>query len=396
MPPPQAPPSTLFRKSFASCMAYVYARTGRKIPRHPGGAVAVRSTSDQIPQRILVIRFSSIGDILLTTPLLRLLRQAYPAASLEFLTKSAYQDVLRANPCLDVLHLFDPQGGLSPLLHTLRQQRYDVVLDLHGTLRSRVVSYAARARAKLVYNKRIVRRALFVWLKWNTLRALTPVPELYAAPLRRLGLTAPLPGLEMHLAPGSREAIQAYLQEKLPGHAAKPLLALAPGAAWSTKRWPVERFAEVAQAMAPARAAAVVILGGAADVPLGQALRHRLSVPVLDSTGQLSLMHSAALLKQCALLLSNDSGLMHMATALHIPVVALFGPTVQEFGFYPFQGLARVVSTALPCRPCSSKGSNRCPQGHHRCMQQLSSGQVLTAVQQMWDALYSRQGDPCQ
>ena len=139
--------------------------------------------------------------------------------------------------------------------------------------------------------------------------------------------------------------------------------------------------------MAQARGAAVVILGGAADVPLGQELRQHLRGPVLDSTGQLSLMHTAALLQQCSLLLSNDSGLMHMATALHIPVVALFGPTVQEFGFYPFQAQAQVVSTPLPCRPCSTKGSHRCPQGHHHCMQQLSSGQVLTAVQQMWDTI---------
>ncbi len=95
-------------------------------------------------------------------------------------------------------------------------------------------------------------------------------------------------------------------------------------------------------------------------------------------------MQTAALLQQCRLLLSNDSGLMHMATALKTPVIAMFGPTVQEFGFYPFHAQARVVSTKLPCRPCSSKGSLRCPKGHHQCMLNISTEQVLAVAQQMW------------
>ena len=99
----------------------------------------------------------------------------------------------------------------------------------------------------------------------------------------------------------------------------------------------------------------MVVLGSAEDSPLAQELCQRLRVPVLNSTGKLSLMHTAALLQQCHLLLSNDSGLMHMATALRVPVVAIFGPTVQEFGFYPFKASAQVVSTALACRPCSTK-----------------------------------------
>jgi heptosyltransferase-2 len=147
----------------------------------------------------------------------------------------------------------------------------------------------------------------------------------------------------------------------------------------------VERFAAVAQELAHPQEAAVVILGSTDDVPLAQALCHRLSVPVLNSTGTLSLMQTAALLRQCRLLLSNDSGLMHMATALKVPVVAIFGPTVQEFGFYPFQARAQVVSAALACRPCSTKGSAHCPRGHHHCMQQITSTQVLSVVQRLWE-----------
>ena len=333
---------------------------------------------------VLMIRLSSLGDILLTTPVLRLLRAYCPGARIDFLTKAVYKDLLCANPCVDRVLLFDPQQGLRQTLHTLRQTRYDVVVDLHRTLRSRLLSYGVMAQRKLTYAKRTVRRALLVHLGWNTLRAMTPVPELYAAPLRYLGMTAPLPPLEMHLTPESQDTMRTYVRQRLPHSVQQPLLAVAPGARWPTKRWPVERFAAVAQELAQAQRAAVVVLGGAEDVALAQELCQRLCVPVLDSTGKLSLMHTAALLQQCHLLLSNDSGLMHMATALRVPVVAIFGPTVQEFGFYPFKAYAQVMSTDLPCRPCSTKGSVRCPRGHHQCMQQVTVAQVHAAAHTMW------------
>src|SRR5713226_2426358 len=151
--------------------------------------------------RVLVIRLSSLGDLLLITPVLRLLRAHCPAARIDVLTKAAYQDILCANPCVDRLWLWEPQQGLRETLRRLRQTRYDVVLDLQRTLRSRLLSHGLLAQRKLTYAKRTVRRALMVHLGWNTLRAMTPVPELYVAPLRRLGITAALPPLEMHLTP---------------------------------------------------------------------------------------------------------------------------------------------------------------------------------------------------
>jgi lipopolysaccharide heptosyltransferase II len=335
-------------------------------------------------ERILVIRLSSLGDILLTTPVLRVLREYCPAAQLDFLTKAAYRDVLRSNPCVDHLLLWEPQQGLREMLRRLRQTRYDIVVDLHRTLRSRLLYRGLLAERKLAYTKRTIRRALLVHLGWNTLRAMTPVPELYMAPLRCLGMTAPLPPLELHLTAESQEAMQAYLQQELPESRMRPLVAVAPGAHWSTKRWPVERFAVVAQTLAQTQQAAVVVLGSAEDRQLAQQLCQQLSVPVLNSTGKLSLMHTAALLQQCHLLLSNDSGLMHMAAALRVPVVAIFGPTVQEFGFYPFTAFAQVVSAAIACRPCSTKGSTRCPRGHHQCMQQVTVAHVLAAASKIW------------
>ena len=340
-------------------------------------------TTDDL-RRVLLVRLSSLGDVLLMTPLLNLLRAVCPQAEIDVLTKLEYRDLLRCNPGVTRLLTFDSEQSLSHTLSGLRARTYDLAVDLHFTLRSQLLLRMVRARRRLTYNKRVLRRAALVRLGWNTLRNSMSVPELYAAPLRRLGLEGHLGPPTMHLDSGSAKAALDHIARSLPGGFNGPLLALAPGARWPTKRWPVERFAAVARDLSKEKGAAVVVLGGPGEVQLASALCDNLDVPVIDVAGTLSLMRSAALLSRCSLLISNDSGLMHMATALQVPVVAIFGPTVQEFGFYPFQAPAEVLSDPLPCRPCSTKGSMRCPRGHHACMQNISSARVLAAARTMW------------
>ena len=338
-------------------------------------------------RHILVIRLSSLGDILLTTPVLRLLRDHCPNARIDVLVKAAYHDLLRAHSCADHVLLVPERQSVTTTLRTLRQTHYDVVLDLHRTLRSRLLYWGVVARRRLAYNKYTWRRALLVYGGWNTLRAMPPIPARYAAPLRRLGITAPLPEVSMELDTASSVAIRDYLAQTFPTGLKQPLLAVAPGALWPTKLWLTDRFACVAQELARQHDAAVVLLGDAGDTSLARTICSQLRVPVLDCTGRLSLMQTAALLQRCQLLLCNDSGLMHMATALQVPVVAIFGPTVQEFGFYPMQVQAQVLSHPVACRPCSTKGSVRCPRGHHECMQNVTTKQVLTAAMQLWEGV---------
>ena len=335
-------------------------------------------------RRILLIRLSSLGDILLMTPLLKLLRRACPHAEIDVLTRFEYHDLLRCHPAITRLLTFEPDLPLRHTLRALRVNTYDLALDLHCTPRSQLLLRMLRGRRKLTYNKRVLRRAMLVRLGWNTLRDSTPVPELYAAPLRRLGLDGHLGPPTMHLDYDSMKAVEEHILRSLPGVSDRPLLAVAPGARWPTKRWPVERFAAVAQDLAQERGAAVVVLGGADESVLASILCDKLDVPVINVAGTLSLMQSAAMLSRCRLLISNDSGLMHMATALRVPVVAIFGPTVQEFGFHPFKALAEVVSEPLSCRPCSTKGSMRCPRSHHACMQDVSSTRVLAVARDLW------------
>lgn len=346
---------------------------------HDGGSIEL----DHV-RRILLIRFSSLGDVLLITPLVNLLHCACPKAEIDVLTKTEYRDLLRSHPAITRLHTFASGQPLRHALSVLRSNTYDLALDLHCTPRSQLILRMLRGHRKLTYNKRVFRRALLVRLGWNTLRNSSAVPELYAAPLRRLGLEGQLGPPTMHLDCASAKVAEDLVARSLPEDFDGPLLAVAPGARWTTKRWPVQRFAAVARELARERGAAVVVLGDPGDALLASALCDCLDVPVINVAGTLPLMHSAALLSRCRLLIGNDSGLMHMATALRVPVVAIFGPTVQEFGFYPFKARAEVVSVPLPCRPCSTKGSMRCPRGHHACMEDISSDRVLAVARTLW------------
>ena len=335
-------------------------------------------------RRILVIRLSSLGDIILTTPVLRLLRQSWPDARIEMVVKAEFQDMLQTHPCVDRVWPVDTREPLRRTLRRLRETQYDFVLDLHCTLRSLRLRLGSRARRRLAYRKYTLRRALLVHTKWNTLRGAATIPERYALPLRRLGLDAPLPPTEIHVDAASAFAVEQFLADA--GFKPTPpcMIAVAPGSVWQTKRWPVARFAAAAQELAIRHNAAIVVLGDHRDRPLARVVQQHVTAPVIDAVGQLPLMQTAALLQQCRLLLCNDSGLMHMATALGAPVAAVFGPTVQAFGFYPFQAAAQVVSQPLPCRPCSTKGTDRCPRGHHACMEQITPAQVVAAAETLW------------
>ncbi len=335
-------------------------------------------------RHILVIRLSSLGDIILTTPVLRLLREHFPTARIDVVLKTEYQEVLREHPCVDRLLPVDTRQPLRRTVRALRETHYDLVLDLHRTLRSVWLCYRSRARRRLSYRKYTLRRALLVRFKWRTPHGTAPIPERYAAPLRQLGVTDALPQTEIHADGESVGAVERYLADNGFKAGTQRLIAVAPGSRWQTKQWPVERFAAAAEVLSVRYNAAIVMLGDRHDQRLVQTFRECVRVPVIDTVGQLPLIQTVALLQQCRLLLCNDSGLMHMATALRVPVVAVFGPTVEAFGFYPFQAAAQVISQPLSCRPCTTKGANHCPLGHHDCMRQIVPEQVVAAAETLW------------
>ncbi|MDZ7361311.1 MAG: lipopolysaccharide heptosyltransferase II [candidate division KSB1 bacterium] len=351
------------------------------------------------PQKILIIRLSSIGDILLATPLLRALRKKFPAARLDFVVKTEFAEVLRHHPAIDKLYELDSNGGwpaLKALGRRLRDERYEVIFDIHKNFRSRYLTRAARPPQVFRHCKLVFKRWLLVNAKINLLRNAPPVFQRYLDAAAPLGLAEAQP-----LADGRwlelfwREHDEKIADDVLRARSwrpAQPLIGLAPGAGYFTKRWPAEYFGELAADLIR-QGHQVVILGGRPDVELAKKIEEIVEAalphdtrqwPLLNLAGEVSLLGSAAVIKQCRLLVANDSGLMHVAEAVGTPLVAIFGSTTRELGFFPQLQTSRVVeNVALSCRPCSHLGHHQCPRRHFRCMKEMTPAQVLSIVQNL-------------
>lgn len=329
--------------------------------------------------KLLLIRFSSLGDVVLTTPLVRALRAAYPDARIDFATQEAFAPVLESNPHVDrVLTLpGKDMGALRAFARTLRTERYDRVLDLHGSIRSIVLRLLVRGPRWSVYPKETLRRWLLVKLRIGQKRTeIVPVPERYFGAAKGLDVSPDGGPAEIHPPPAAvSEAESALLDAGLLG---TPFVAIAPGARHATKRWPPSRWAELATKL-QADGLRTVLIGGPEDAELSAEIVSA-APSAVDLVGSLSVLGSTAVLERAACVASGDTGVMHLATAVGVPVVALFGPTARPLGFFPYAARATVVERDLPCRPCSTHGGDTCPLGHHYCMLGLDVPRVEAAV----------------
>ncbi len=323
---------------------------------------------------ILLVRFSSIGDILLTTPLVRALRRRHPEARLVFVTKQAMAPLVAENPHLSAVVTLAPDEPVRDLARRLRALAPTHGLDLHASLRTTALRWLVPCRWR-GYGKRKVARTLLIATKLDVYGRALPVAERYFAAARDLDVRPDGEGPEFFLAASARERLAAWLAAR--GLGSAPFAALAPGAAHATKRWPPAHWLALAERLR-ATGLVPVIVGGPDDRGLAQQLAA--SGHGVSAAGELSLQETGALLERARFAVSGDTGVMHMATGVHTPVVALFGPTVRQFGFFPYQGRAVVLERPLDCRPCSAMGSRRCPLGHHRCLVDIAPGDVLAAA----------------
>jgi heptosyltransferase-2 len=328
--------------------------------------------------RVLVVRFSSIGDVLLTTPLVRALRRRHAEADLTFVTKRAFAPLVADNPHLTRVVGLEPDEPLTHLAARLRALRPTHGLDLHRSLRSAGLRALVRCRWS-GYAKHRVARALLIGLKVDAYGRAAPVAERYFAAARRLDVHPDGGPPEFHVGAAARERVAQWLAAR--GLTGAPLAALAPGAAHATKRWPVGHWSDLAARLRAAGLTAVVV-GGPGDRGLAQQLGSG-GGGAIGAAGEFSLQETGALLARCRVLVSGDTGVMHMATGVGTPVVALFGPTVAAFGFFPYRAPSTVLERALPCRPCSAMGSARCPLGHHRCLTDIAPDAVDQAVRRL-------------
>ncbi|HLB01225.1 MAG TPA: glycosyltransferase family 9 protein, partial [Bacteroidota bacterium] len=306
------------------------------------------------PSKILIIRFSSIGDIVLTNPVIRFLRKQFPGARLDFLTKKRYADLLRWNADLSNVILLesDDDGGLGQLRRKIREIRYDLIVDLHNSLRSRYLRTFAGARSVRVVNKHAIRRSLLVVFKKNLFKNVRSVPDRYCDTVRRFGdpdtrVDFPLPGEIVETATGLMYAGKFTVNDRIVG--------FAPSAAYFSKRWPMDRFVKLGKSLASSDSVKIIIFGSADDTEMCADIAHLVNSGAgahcaENYAGRLSLAETAVVAGHCSVFVTNDTGVMHLAAARGARVVALFGSSVREFGFSP-QGEGNVVleSRGLEC-----------------------------------------------
>ena len=342
-------------------------------------------------ENILVIRFSSIGDILLASPLLRILKKHYPHATLTFATKKQFVDLVRTNPHVDSILAFDPAEGLRGLRRLraeLKRRSFDVIIDIHNNFRSQILrSFQPGARV-FVYKKYRWQRFLLIRFGWNLYSEIIPVYRRYLDCVSSLGIADDGLGLEFFPEAEVKRQVQARLREAGVEEGA-PVIAMAPGASFATKRWPVEYFADVAKRWLEVQKSMILLLGGENDREITSQIAKMAERRIVDLAGELNLMETACALSECRLLITNDTGLMHLANALKIKTLAIFGPTTRELGFYPDERISRVVENEqLKCRPCTHVGRQRCPKKHFKCMVDIEPDHVYEVARRLWENLW--------
>ncbi|HYF03289.1 MAG TPA: glycosyltransferase family 9 protein [Patescibacteria group bacterium] len=362
---------------------------------------------DISPQKILVIRLSSMGDIVLTTAFVRQLRAQFPQAEIHFLVGKRFKEILECNPHISKIIEYDHSLQRQEILvfkkdfvKTLSFKKYDVVIDLQRNLRSWEFRRGLAKKVLKVEKARFEKIAL-VRFKKNFFKN-TTIAERYRRTAAELDIQDDGRGLELWL-PEERKGEKGigrtkhrkenYPPESKPHHVLRithyasrvTRIAIAPGAHHFTKRWPLEKFAELAEMLFKKYSCEIVLLGSVADKEICRKISEKLSFIAIDRSDATSVFDTARELDACDVLITNDTGVMHIAAARRIPVVAIFGSTVTAFGFAPFRVENRIVEVSdLPCRPCTHIGRAECPLGHFNCMNLIAPDTVLKSVEELF------------
>ena len=308
-------------------------------------------------KKLLIVRLSSLGDILLTTPLIRTIKKKYPDIEIDFVLRKEYYDLLKLNPYINNIHLFTNDGN-DKIGSVIQKNNYDLIIDLQNNIRSKKL--LKNCGAEIVsLNKNNFRKFLLVYFKINKLKNALPVPEKYAKTIGEFELDNE--GLDLFTDRNSFH---------FEGDTAN-LIGLCPGAKHFTKRWSTDYYIELSKLLEQ-NGYQVVLFGGKIDNQLCNEIRSGLP-NAIDLSNNDDILQTAADVKSCKAIFCNDSGLMHVATAVKVPVIAFFGSTVREFGFFPYKTKSIVLENSnLSCRPCSHIGKNKCPKKHFKCMLDIS------------------------
>lgn len=320
-------------------------------------------------KKILVIRLSSIGDIILTTPVLRELATTFPGSEIDYCTKAPFKVLLSGNPHLNNLFTVDapPSGS------------YDLVVDLQNNIRSKRIIRQVQAGVVKSYRKRNWKKLLLVRTRIDLTGTYRSVVDRYREELIASGVKPDEHGCELFPSNADRIFASTALGSGV------PVLALCFGAMHASKRYPPEKFARLLSLLFTSMDLSVILLGGKDDIAHAHAIMQALPETerknVIDLAGKSSLQQSAAVLERADAVLSNDTGLMHMASCFGKKIFVIFGSSVKAFGFLPYHVPYELFENAgLDCRPCSHFGRDRCPEGHFRCMNDIREEDIAEKV----------------
>jgi heptosyltransferase-2 len=318
-------------------------------------------------KKILIIRLSSLGDVLLSTPLLRTLKNKFKGLQIDFVVKKQYSDALRLNPRISELFLYEKEKEkIKTLISELRKRDYNVIIDLQNNFRSSEITKALKTKTYKL-NKRTLDKFLLVNFKINRLVDAPPIPERYTYSIP--GQVPDGGGLELYTENHPSPLIEGI--EKLIG--------IAPGSRHFTKMWPKEYY-ETLGKMLSESGYSIVLLGGKDDLTVCSEISEEIQGSI-NLCNVDNLLQTAADMEKCMAVVCNDSGMMHTACAMKVPVLALYGSTVKEFGFTPYKNVNLILeNNSLTCRPCSHIGRERCPKGHFRCMLEITPEKAYEAL----------------
>lgn len=319
--------------------------------------------------KILVIRFSSIGDVVLTTPVIRALKKQLPNAEIHFITKTAFKGVLEHNPNID--RLFTIEKSINEVIADLKKENYDYLIDLHKNTRTLSLKLKLR-RPSFSFPKLNFKKWLLVNFKRKSMPKMHVVDR-YFKTVEKLGVKNDQLPCDFFIQPSDQVSI-----EKQFGLIPKKYMTIAIGAQFATKRMPFAKLKEIIdQIELP-----IILIGGPTDSELANKLLTAFTGRrIFSACGAFSLAQSASIVKQSSSLLTNDTGMMHIASCFEIPTVSVWGNTVPELGMYPYFPLKKELFSIhevkdLACRPCSKIGFKECPKKHFNCMNQQNSIEI--------------------
>jgi heptosyltransferase-2 len=334
-----------------------------------------------VPKRILIIQTAFLGDAILSTPLIKALRELFPDSFISFLLIPETKKVLENNPYLNEILVYDKRNKKGPirffqLVGKIRERGFDLAVIPHRSLRSALLSYLSSIPKRIGFDNS-AGSSLFT----EKVNYLANIHEIE----RNLSLLSDFDYHPENVNPELFPSPDDYSYARKLLHDSdireeEKIVGIAPGSVWATKRWLPERFAEVADLLQQKAGVKVVFLGSEEDQKLCQGIADQMKTPSVILAGKTDILQSSAIISLCKVILSNDSAPVHVASAMKRPVVAIFGSTIPEFGFAPYGEGHVIIQKKMECRPCGIHGKRKCPQKHFKCMKEIATEEVYEAV----------------